>query len=131
MAVHPSTRTRCARIATAAVLFAGGCGTGVVERLLPAAARTTPGEDAQAEGGEGVNHVLVAPASRGSSTEFDASPRPVRVYLVGPSSYLATNQPNPPGRLLAERTLEEMEKPTERRSSRERLQGREGSPEMN
>ncbi len=130
MAVHPATRTRCALIATAAVLLVGGCGTGVVERLLPAVARTAPGEDAQAEGGEGVNRVLFAPAGRGNATEIDASRRPVRVYLVGPSSYLATNQPNPPSRLLAERKLEEMKKPTERRTTREGLQGREGSPEM-
>lgn len=131
MAVHPAIRMRCALIATAAVLLVGGCGTGVVERLLPAAGRTAPGEDAQAEGGEGINRVLVAPASRGNSAEIDASPRPVRVYLVGPSSYLATNQPNPPGRLLEERKLEEMEKLIERRTTREGLESREGSPEMN
>jgi len=131
MAVHPAIRTRCALIATAAILLVGGCGTGVVERLLPAAARTAPGEDSQAGEDEGLNHVLVAPASRGNSTETDASPRPVRVYLVGPSSYLATNQPNPPGRLLEERKLEEMEKLIERRTTREGLESREGSPEMN
>jgi len=131
MAVHPAIRKRCALIATAAVLLVGGCGTGVVERPLPAAARTAPGEDAQAEEGEGLNRVLVAPASRGNSSEFDASPRPVRVYLVGPSSYLATNQPNPPGRLLAKRKVEEMKKPTQRRTTRDGLEGRDGPPEMN
>ena len=91
MAAHPAIRMRCALITTAAILLAGGCGTGVVERLLLAAARTAPGEDSQAEEGEGLNRVLVAPPSRRNSKEFDASPRPVRVYLVGPSSYLATN----------------------------------------
>ena len=132
MAVYPEIRARCALIATAVVLLAGGCGSGVAERLLPAVAQPAPGADATAgvRQGEGLDSAPLPSAGRGISTEIEASPRPVRVYRIGPSLYLATNQPDPSDRLLAERKAEEMKKPTELRTPREGPQSRESSPEV-
>ena len=98
MAVHPTMRTRCALIATAAVLLAGGCGTGVVERLLPAAAPSGWAANLKAEAEEGSDSVSLLPTGRDAPTNTPSPPRPVRIYRIGPASYWVTNSPFPPER---------------------------------
>jgi len=98
MVVHPSTRTMCALIIAATALLAGACGTGVVERLLSAAAPSGWAANLKAEAEEGSDSVSLLPAGRGASTDTSSPPRPVRIYRIGPASYLVTNLPFPPER---------------------------------
>ena len=96
MVVHASTRTVQALTAAAAILVAGGCGTGVVERLFPAAAQSGSATDLTVKAEEGPGSSSLLPAGGGASTDTSSPPRPVGIYLIGPRRYLATNLPIPP-----------------------------------
>ena len=96
MIIHPSKRTMCVLIAAATISVAGGCGTGVLELMAPAGVRAASSVGSTTAQGERPNGVLVPADGRDSLAEVHASPRPVRVYRVGPAAYLATNLPEPP-----------------------------------
>ena len=124
MVVQASTRTVRALTAAAAILVASGCGTGVVERLLPAAAPSGSATDLTVKAEEGSGNSSLLPAGGGASTDTSSPPRPVGIYLIGPRRYLATNLPIPPDH----RPSDNRKRPSQPRAQRA-PQGQDPAPE--
>ncbi len=117
MTVRPSIRRTVALLAIAALVpAAAGCGTDVVSRLLPpepsaGGTGSDSGPDVGPNGGRGTwpagaDGTLSDPGDGadtsdgvdGSTNATHPAPRRrrVRVYRIGPSTYLITNEPWPP-----------------------------------
>ena len=92
MAVHSMSRKGSALCAAMAASMAGGCGSGFPDPFQRAAVADTSGEG-HAGWDEGLANVSLPPVGPGGLLEVAESLPPVRIYRLGPASYLATNVP--------------------------------------